>query len=85
MPIYFKIGNWGNSLSRTWIFEKISQNYFQTEKNHQKNFQVNRERKGDQPHPNVRATQTSNENAQKPRRARRACGTYKFYMPGISQ
>ena len=53
MPIYFKIGNWGNSLSRTWIFEKISQNYFQTEKNHQKIFQVNRERKGDQPHPNI--------------------------------
>ena len=43
MAIYFKIGN---SLSGTWIYVKISQNYFQTEKNHQKKFQLNRRKKG---------------------------------------
>ena len=43
MPIYFKIGN---SLSKSWIYAKISQNYFQTEKNQQKNFQLNRRKKG---------------------------------------
>ena len=43
MPIYFKVGN---SLSQSWIYAKISQNYFQTEKKHQKKFQLNRGKKG---------------------------------------
>ena len=50
MPIYYTNHN---SLSRTWIYAKNSQNYFQTEKNHQKKFQLNRRKKGDQPHPNI--------------------------------
>ena len=50
MPIYFTNRN---SLSCTWIYAKKSQNYFQTEKNHQKMFKLNRRKKGDQPHPNV--------------------------------
>ena len=50
MPIY---STNHNSLSRTWIYAKNHKNYFQTEKNHQKNFQVNREREGDQPHPSM--------------------------------
>ena len=43
MPIYFTIRN---LLSQSWIYEKISQNYFQTENNHQKKFQLNRRKKG---------------------------------------
>ena len=43
MPIYFTRHN---LLSQSWIYEKNSQNYFQTENNHQKKIQLNRRKKG---------------------------------------
>ena len=50
MPIYFTIRN---LLSQSWIYEKNSLNYFQTENNHQKNFQLNRRKKGGPAHSGI--------------------------------